>query len=226
MKPKTLAEEIRDISEKAGNRLDFWADIINLKQCRTVVELGVFSGTFSAHILKTCECIRNYIMIDPWRNLPDWNKPANITDDQFERIYREAMDCTHFAKDKVTVLRGRTIDVIGKIENCSVDLVYIDGDHTLRGITNDLISVLPKVKTGGIIGGDDFTPSIWQHDKKFEPTFVFPFAVYFSEAVGMEIFATKYNQFLINNSASRNFDFVDLTGMYGDVSVLSQFSDT
>jgi len=121
-------------------------------------------------------------------------------------------------------LRGRTIDVIDKIKNNSVDLAYIDGDHTLRGISIDLINVLPKVKRNGIIGGDDFTSNIWQHDIKFEPTFVFPFVVYFAEAMGLKIFAVNHNQFLIQNLDEKKFEFEDFIGSYNDTSVLAQIT--
>ncbi len=37
-------------------------------------------------------------------------------------------------------------------------LVYIDADHEYEGVQEDLISWYPKVKPGGIFGGDDFDP--------------------------------------------------------------------
>jgi hypothetical protein len=47
-----------------------------------------------------------YYIIDPWRNLSDWNKPLNVDNQVFELVYREAMDVTHFAEDRIVVLRG------------------------------------------------------------------------------------------------------------------------
>ena len=55
--------------------------------------------------------------------------------------------------NKVVILRGRTKEVIDQVPDNSLDFAYIDGDHTLRGITIDLMNVLPKIKEGGIIGG-------------------------------------------------------------------------
>ena len=102
-------------------------------------------------------------MIDPWAHLPNWNKPFNVDDLTFEEVYAEALRKTDFAASRRIVLRGRTSAVIDEVPDQSLDFAYIDGDHTLRGITLDLIQVLPKIKDGGLIGGDDFVNKPWQH---------------------------------------------------------------
>jgi hypothetical protein len=116
------------------------------------------------------------------------------------------------------MLRGKTVDVIERIPDATLDLAYVDGDHTLRGITVDLIRSYPKVRDGGWIGGDDFTSTIWQHSPRFDPTLVFPFAVHFAEAMEAVIYALPYDQFLIRKSAT-GFRFVDLVGCYSDLSL-------
>lgn len=103
-----------------------------------------------------------------------------------------------------------------------MDFAYIDGDHTLRGIAIDLIRVYPKVRVGGFIGGDDLSPTIWAHKTRFEPTLVFPFAIYFAEAVGATIYALPHIQFCLQKTETREFRFVDLTGQYGDLTLRSQ----
>ncbi|WYD80628.1 MAG: hypothetical protein V8K32_15105 [Candidatus Electrothrix gigas] len=80
-----------------------------------------------------------------------------------------------------------------------------------------------KVRDGGWIGGDDFSRTVWQYASTFEPTLVFPFAVYFAEAVDSRIYALPNSQFLIEKDNSQNFSFIDLTGNYGDVSLRDQF---
>jgi hypothetical protein len=107
--------------------------------------------------------------------------------------------------------------VIDQIPDGSLDFAYVDGDHTLRGITVDLISVYPKIRDGGWIGGDDFSPTIWQHSAEFEPTLVFPLAVHFAEAVGARIYGLPFKQFLIEKAPGPAHEFIDLTGRYGDL---------
>jgi hypothetical protein len=45
-------------------------------------------------------------------------------------------------------LRGKTTEVIDKIPDASLDIVYIDGDHMLRGITIDLCQSPPRRHPG------------------------------------------------------------------------------
>lgn len=167
-------------------------------------------------------CLRVYrtvYMIDPWANLLDWNKPLNVAAEMFDEIYQEALCKTEFAAGKRVILRGRTKEAIDVIPDNSLDFSYIDGDHTLRGITIDLIKVLPKIKEGGIIGGDDFTSSPWQHDIRYEPTLVCPHSIYFAEAHDLPIVALPHNQFLIQKDNKMKFSFLDTTGNCQDISL-------
>ena len=218
------SEALRALGEAAANRLELWTRFARETEARQVAEIGVYRGRFAARMLADCPAIETYYMVDPWRNLEDWNKPANTSDDAFERIFREAMERTSAHEAKRVVLRGTTTEVIDRVPDSSVDFAYIDGDHTLRGITIDLIRVFPKVRPGGWIGGDDFTPSIWQHADEYEPTLVFPLAVHFAEAVGARIYGLPHKQFLIEKTADSDHAFTDLTGRYGDTGLRRQLA--
>jgi hypothetical protein len=211
-----LSQTLISISNTATSRLDMWDRFINHIRAEKVLEVGVWKGAFASHMLKRCESVTAYYMVDPWRKLDAWNKPLNEEDGHQEETFRAAMEATQFAENKRVVLRGVTTEVIDRIPDESLDFVYIDGDHTLRGIATDLISVYPKVKPGGYLVGDDFEPSIWQHDTKFEPSLVFPFSVYFAEAVRMPFFALPLYQFLIAKLPQQEHAhaFTDFTGKY------------
>jgi hypothetical protein len=199
------------------SRYELWTEFINEHKSETVAEIGVFRGEFAEKVLSECTTISTYYMVDPWRHLDAWNKPANHSDDKFELHLAQVLERTAPWASARKVLRGRTLDVIEEIPSESLDFAYIDGDHTLRGITIDLGLVWPRIKPGGFVGGDDFKPSVWQHGEKFEPTFVFPYAVYFAESVGAPITALPHGQFLIEKVGG--FSFTDTTGRYGDTSV-------
>jgi hypothetical protein len=215
---------VQAVATEAETRLELWASLLDRIGARTVAEIGVYRGAFAAHLLANCPSVDAYYMVDPWRHLDDWNKPANRDDAAFERIFEQAMDSTRAHEARRVVLRGRTTEVIDEIPDGSLDFAYVDGDHTLRGITVDLLRVYPKVRDGGFIGGDDFSRSIWQHGEQFEPTLVFPFAVHFAEAVGSRIYGLPYGQFLIEKRADLDFEFVDLTGKYSKLDLLSQLT--
>jgi hypothetical protein len=215
--PKDVA-----VLDRAG-RFALWEQIVGRIKPQAACEIGVWQGEFAAHLLKTCNAISTYYMIDPWRNLPDWNKPLNVDNERFDLVYRTAMDNTSFARDKVKVLRDRTVDAVDKIPDQSLDFVYVDGDHTLRGIAVDLIAIWPKVKPGGYVGGDDLAPTIWRHTSNFEPTLVYPFAVYFAEAMRAPVFALPYEQFLMQKPLSGGqHEFVRLAPGYEDPTLKNQ----
>lgn len=218
----SMEELLLDCSSESSSRVEFWIDLVRRTQVRSMLEVGVYQGEFAASLLERCPDVQSYRMVDPWRHLEDWNKPANERDDVFNEHFEAAKARTDFASDRRVILRGKTTEVIDQIPDAELDFAYIDGDHTLKGITIDLIRVYPKVKTGGFIGGDDFTPTIWQHRSSFEPTLVYPFAVYFAEAVGAAIYALPNSQFCMQKTTKGSFSFVDLTGMYGDPTLRSQ----
>ncbi len=209
---------------RAQSRMDLWVEFINSVGAQRMAEIGVYRGDFAAFVLQHCPSLTTYYMIDPWRHLNDWNKPANHDDSVLGAYLEEVKAKTGFAAAKRIILRGKTTEVIDQITDGDLDLAYIDGDHTLKGITIDLIRVYPKVRVGGFVCGDDFTRSVWEHKTSFEPTLVFPFAVHFAEAVGATIFALPYSQFCIQKTTGQQFSFVDLTGHYDDLTLRNQFA--
>lgn len=209
---------------RSQSRLEFWVELIRSLGAQRMAEVGVYRGDFAAFVLQRCECLTRYYMIDPWRHLTDWNKPANQDDSLLGEFFEEAKIKTDFAAARRVILRGKTTEVIDQIADGELDLAYIDADHTLKGIAIDLIRVYPKVRDGGFLGGDDFTSSIWEHKTSFEPTLVFPFAVYFAEAVGATIYALPYSQFCFQKNVCPQFAFIDLTGQYREVGLRGQFN--
>src|SRR5262249_49594835 len=148
----------------------------------------------------------------------------NQDDVVFESFFQETKAKTDFAAQRRVILRGKTADVVDDIADGELDFAYIDGDHTLKGITIDLSRIYPKVRPKGFIGGDDFTASVWEHKTSFEPTLVFPYAVYFAEAVGATIYSLPHSQFCLQKTEAKDFSFIDLTRQYGNPGLQSQFA--
>ncbi|MBL1435353.1 MAG: class I SAM-dependent methyltransferase [Rhodobacteraceae bacterium] len=205
---------IQKIVDKAPTRNGMWRRIIDSTKVEDIAEVGVWRGAFAAHQLQYSSGIKHYTMIDPWRQLPEWNKPANQDDTFFEDVYAEAMACTDFAKDKRSVIRCTTKEAAPQIAPESLDMVYIDGDHTLRGITIDLMLMYEKLRPGGLLGGDDFVKDVWQHGPDFDPTFVCPYAIYFAEAMNVPIVILPFMQFLILKEPTQGFEVFHLTEGY------------
>ena len=214
-----IYEKINFYAKNSTNRFDLIKNIINYLNCKTVLELGVYKGDFSKYILDNCSKIKKYFCLDPWHHLNDWDKPSNISELDFNIIYYETLEKLSVYKNKVVYLRGKTTEKIKEIEDESLDLTYIDGDHTLKGITIDLLNVFNKTKSNYYITGDDLSETIFQHSIQFEPTFVFPYVAYFAEATNSELYLLPFKQFLLVKN--NNFKIHDLTQdkIYNNTSV-------
>lgn len=197
----------------ATDRLDLWTRLLADWRPRSVLEIGVWRGEFAEAILKACPTIERYYLLDAWRPLPNWNKPLNVSVREFEDARAATMHGTEFAAAKRVELRGTTAEVIGHVADESLDFAYIDGDHTHRGIMIDLLNAWPKVRAGGFIGGDDCTPTPWQHDERFEPTLVYQVASDFAEAKQCEMWLLGFHQFVVQKRPG-NYARHDLTGEY------------
>ena len=211
--------------KKCKSRFDLWINFINSQNIKDVCEIGVYRGDFADKMLNKCPQLKTYHMIDPWENLKDWNKPSNKSNETFDIYYSEVIKKIDKFRDKVLIHRGETKNVVDEIADDSLDFVYVDGDHTLRGIMIDLLKIYPKIKNGGWIGGDDLCCNIFQHSIEWEPTLVFPVVVYFAEANFLNVYALPHNQFLIHKNVEKNFEFFDLTGRYSDLSLKKQIVD-
>ncbi len=209
-----LLMAIQKIVTTAKSREAMWQQIISQAEVASMAEVGVYRGAFAESVLRHCERLRAYTMIDPWQQLPDWHKPSNHDNKQFDEIFAEAMQRTDFAKEKREVMRCTTKEAAKDIAPESLDMAYIDGDHTLRGITIDLMLMYEKVRPGGLLGGDDFTKTVWQHGPDFDPTFVCPYAIYFAEAIDVPILILPYMQFLILKEPALGFEVFHLTEGY------------
>ena len=189
-----------------------WSSVLAATETRTVCEIGVYKGDLAMTVLSRNSALEEYVLIDPWRNLEAWNKPANKPQADFDAMFHACMRRLAAYEDKLTVLRGTTQEVIKELPDASLDAVFIDGDHTLRGITLDLGLAFPKVKPFGLIGLDDFTKNIWQHGSSYDPSIVHPYAVYFAELHDVPCYSMPAGQAWIVKDQDRGHAFHDRFG--------------
>lgn len=168
-----------------------WLDLIDTLQLERGAEVGVYKGDFSKDALTRISSLNEYILVDPWEHLADWNKPFNEkTNSEFEIIYQIAMNATKNSLaygHKVSVLRSKSVVAAKLVEDETLDFVYIDGDHTAKGITIDLFVWVPKVKRGGLVCGDDWGGNV-AHGKTFDPTMVQPVVKGYAEVINVTVY--------------------------------------
>jgi hypothetical protein len=59
------------------------------------------------------------------------------------------------ASEHIEILRGDSVEMSKHIADNSLDLCFIDADHSYKGVKRDIEAYYPKVKEGGIICGHD-----------------------------------------------------------------------
>ena len=80
-------DHLRTQAGTTRERGKVWVDVVAETNAQRVAEVGVFRGLFAERLLDDCPAIIDYHVVDPWRHLEDWNKPANRTSDQFHEIF-------------------------------------------------------------------------------------------------------------------------------------------
>ena len=60
-------------------------------------------------------------------------------------------------RNYVIPIRGSSHDVCSQFEDCSVDFLFIDGNHTYEFVRKDLELWFPKIRAGGVIAGHDYS---------------------------------------------------------------------
>jgi Methyltransferase domain len=146
-------------------------------------EIGVWKGTFSAALLERLEP-RELHLVDPWEFMPE--KPQAIYGGgavtgqrDMDQIYQEVVNRFASATEagRVTVHRGRSVEIASSFPDSYFDWIYVDGDHSYEGVTSDLAAWRSKIKPGGCITGDDYmTDGAWFGDsvKRAVDEFVAP----------------------------------------------------
>ncbi len=117
----------------------------------TMVEIGSYSGESSQVFV---EEVKFLYCIDPWRNGYDSEDEASEIQPmaEIEQIFDTRMKpYENYMKLKDTSVMASTT-----FDDESLDFVYIDGNHNIEAISNDIISWLPKIKPNGVIGGHDY----------------------------------------------------------------------
>jgi len=114
-------------------------------------ELGVQTGVTYFHLIDNCPDLE-LIGVDTWIN------PANQKD--YDRCWKYVETMT---KDnpRCKIMKMTTHVASKQIENGSLDFIFIDADHSYRGVKQDIQDWLPKIRKGGTISGHDIgTPSV------------------------------------------------------------------
>ncbi len=128
------------------------------------VEIGSYKGKSAAYM---CVAIANsgkkikFDCIDPMELMGGYlNMPQNEKDGYSFDDFTKTLEPV---KDYYNLIRMTSDDAAKLYEDGSIDFLLIDGDHSYEGVYKDIINYLPKMRSGGLIVGDDaYEPHIQQ----------------------------------------------------------------
>lgn len=121
-------------------------------------EIGTYNGDYAIRINSIVKPSKLYC-IDPWKEIPNSKtKYLQVYQDQrYELVQtrlKKSIDVgiTH-------IIRETSDNALSQIADNSLDFVYIDGDHSYNQVSKDLSNYWMKLKSKGILSGDDYNIS-------------------------------------------------------------------
>ncbi len=120
-------------------------------------EIGVFNGAFSQSIIDTINPRRLFLvdifsgqMISGDKNGENVEQ-INLYQSYFN-LYKKYLN-----NPSVSLYRGPSGHFLNLLPDGYLDFIYIDGDHSYKGVKIDIELARKKVKSGGYICGHDYT---------------------------------------------------------------------
>lgn len=114
-----------------------------------MAEIGVYRGVATALF---SEYARKVYAIDSW-----------VTNENYHELGKDLLEGAEILFDKMLALHPNIVKLKGLSHQVclgfgeeSLDMIYIDGDHSETAFKLDMFSWLPRVKKGGVIAGHDF----------------------------------------------------------------------
>lgn len=130
--------------------------VAEAKDGAVFVELGVWRGKSAAflgvEIINSGKKIE-LCLVDHFKGSPElMNQPEIINGTLLE----ETTARLEPIKDVIKIYPYPSVEAAKMFADESIDFIYIDGAHLYDDVKSDILAWSPKVKTGGIISGDDY----------------------------------------------------------------------
>lgn len=127
----------------------------------TGAEIGVFAADLSKRLLT--KDITLY-MVDSWaisepegQYAQSGDFHAGLNQQQQDDYYHFACNMVRFAGERARIIRKPSVEAAKDIHDGSLDFVFIDADHSYEGCKADIDAWLPKLKSGGLLCGHDYS---------------------------------------------------------------------
>jgi hypothetical protein len=115
-------------------------------------EIGVEQGKYSEVLLKSNPGLKLYC-VDAWARYKGYRDHVN--QDKLDGFLRATED--RLKPYDGVICRGYSQDVVKRFKRQSLDFVYIDANHLLPYVIQDIWQWSERVRPGGIVSGHDYT---------------------------------------------------------------------
>ncbi len=169
----------------------------------SILEIGTLFGIGLAAIYETCVGRFKNIhltVVDPLNGYYAPKQPDALTGAQVcEKSFMINMKRIGINQEELTLIRGRSEEeeVIKKAARKNYDIIIVDGDHSLDGISKDFKNYIKMLRSGGYIIFDDYNSAEWPDIKMFVDTEVVP-------REDMERIGATWRTAVFKKSRSRN----------------------
>jgi hypothetical protein len=154
------------VIKKDINRNDYIVEIASKFSNGKAVEVGVFKGKFSKHILSNWD--GTLYMVDVWRPLgQEYLDASNHA--EHVTAYFDTMNNISGFEDRGIMVRADSKIASNMFDNESLDFIYIDANHAYDYVKKDIEFWYPKLKWGGFLLGHDYINLDWYNDPNFLP---------------------------------------------------------
>ena len=149
-----------------NHRNDLIKNLTNLIGNGKGVEIGVFKGEFSKHILNNWG--GTLYMIDVWRPLGNEYEDASNHKEHVD-AYQQTMENIKGFEDRGIMIRASSEISANMFQDESLDFIFIDANHAYDFVVSDINLWFSKLKKGGIFSGHDYINMDWYNDPNFAP---------------------------------------------------------
>lgn len=132
---------------------DNLAQLFHYLDYRVGVEIGTERGLFARTICENNPQLKLYC-VDPYKAYRGYRE--HRSQKKLDGFYEEAQDrLAEFNRD-VVFIRAPSIEAVHGFQDESLDFIFVDGNHSLLHVIQDLCYWIPKVRKGGCVSGHDF----------------------------------------------------------------------
>lgn len=117
-------------------------------------EVGVQRGNFSRQLLQSWP--GTLVMIDAWEKLSDYEDVSNVSDQEHLACMADAQAVANTFAPRGVIVKARSPECASNYADSTLDLVYLDANHSYEAVLTDLRAWVPKIRKGGAIAGHDY----------------------------------------------------------------------